>query len=90
MLKKLQLAFLIVLNRDLLYPAISITSSFDFFSAYHIFIILLMYHISVASSPLSNSFASVQHSHPCSRMDHMIVGSQIVDFGVNSDIVFLW
>ena len=42
--------FLMVLTRDLLYPTISITSSFDYFSVHDILIILLMYHISAASS----------------------------------------
>ena len=56
--------FLMVLSRGLLYPAISITSSFDFFSVPDILIILLMYHISAASSLLSMSFVSVQHPHP--------------------------
>ena len=32
---------------------------------------LLMYRISAASSLLSRSFVSVQHSHPSRRMDHM-------------------
>ena len=71
--------FLMILSRDLLYPAISITSSFDFSSVHHILIILLTYHISAASSLLSRSFVNVQHSHPYSRMDS-------VDFGVNFDI----
>ena len=62
--KNFSCLFLMVLTRDLLYPAISITSSFDFFSVQDILIILLMYHISAASSLLSRSFASVQHSHP--------------------------
>ena len=39
--------FLIVLSRNLLYAAISITSSFLFFSVNDILIMLLMYHISV-------------------------------------------
>ena len=60
-----------VLSRDVLYPAISITSSFDFFSVYDILNILLMY-ISVASSILSRSFVSVQHSLPYRRMDNML------------------
>ena len=38
--------FLIVLSRNLLYPGISITSSFLFFSVHDILILLLMYHIS--------------------------------------------
>ena len=63
--------FLMVLSRDLLYPAISITSSFDFFSVRSILIIILMYHISAASSLLSRSFVNVQNSHPHRRMDHM-------------------
>ena len=71
--------FLMILSRDLLYPAISITSSFDFSSVHHILIIFLTYHISAASSLLSRSFVNVQHSHPYSRMDS-------VDFGVNFDI----
>ena len=63
--------FLMVLSRDLLYPAIFITSLFDFFSVHDILIILLMYHISAALSPFSRSLVSVQHSHPCRGMDHM-------------------
>ena len=63
--------FLMVLSRDRLNPAISITSSFDFFSVHDILIILLMYHISAASSLLSRSFVSVRHSHPFRKMDHM-------------------
>ena len=63
--------FLMVLSRDLLYPAIYITSSFDLFSVHDILIILLMYHISAASSLLSRSFVNVQHSHPYRRMDHV-------------------
>ena len=38
--------FLMLLSRDLLYPAISISSLFDFFSVHGILIILLMYHSS--------------------------------------------
>ena len=37
--------FLKVLRRDILYAAISITSSFDFFLVHDILIILLRYHI---------------------------------------------
>ena len=55
----------------------------DFFSVHDILIILLMYHLSAASSLLSRSIVNVQHSHPCRRMDHMF---DSVDFGVNSDI----
>ena len=66
--------FLMVWSRDLLYTVISITSWFDFFSVHDILIILLMCHISAASS-LSRSFVSVQHSHPCRSMDHNYVGS---------------
>ena len=51
--------FLMVLSRDLLYPAISITFLFDFFSIHDILIILLMYHISAASRLLSRSFVNV-------------------------------
>ena len=56
--KKCSCLFLMVLNRDLLYPAISITSPFDFFSVHDILIILLMYHISAAPSLLSRSLSS--------------------------------
>ena len=56
--------------RDLLYPYISITSSYDFFSVRDVLLILLMY-ISAATSLFTNSFVSVQHSHPCRRMDHL-------------------
>ena len=63
--------FLTVLSRDLLYPAISITSSFYFFSVHDILIILLMYHICAASSLICRSFFNFQHSHPHRRMDHM-------------------
>ena len=38
-----------ILSRDLSYPDISITSSFDFISVYDILKIVLMYHISGAS-----------------------------------------
>ena len=49
--------FLMVLSKDLLYPAIPITSSFEFFSVHDI-LILLMNYISAASSLLSRSFVS--------------------------------
>ena len=62
--------FLMVLSRDLLCPAISITSSFDFFSVHDILFILLMYHISAASCLLCRSFIYVQHSHPYKSIDH--------------------
>ena len=48
--------FLMILSRDFLYPAISITSSFDFFSVHDFLIILLMYEVSAASVLLSMSF----------------------------------
>ena len=54
--------FLMVLSRDLLYPVISITSWFYFFSVHDIVIIVLMYHISAASSLLSRSVVSVHPS----------------------------
>ena len=73
--------FLMVFSRDLLYPAMSITSLCGFFSLHDILIILLMYHISAVSSLLFRSFVSVQHSHPCSY-----VGFHSIDFGVHSDI----
>ena len=47
--------FLLVLSRDLLYPAISITSSFDFFSVHDILILLRMCHLNQYSSFISNS-----------------------------------
>ena len=68
-----------------MYPAMSITSSFDFFSAHDILIILLMYHISAASSLFffvfcqCPAFKSIQKNGP-------YVGFQRVDFGVNFDI----
>ena len=76
--------FLVVLSRGVLYLTISITFLFDFFSVHDILIIILMYHISAASDLLSGSFVSVQHSHPCRRIDH--VGFQSVGCDVNSDI----
>ena len=57
--------FLMFLIRDLLYPAIFITSSFDFLSINDILIILRMHHISAAPSLFSRSFVSVQRSHSC-------------------------
>ena len=68
--KKCSCLFLIVLSRDLLYPAISIPSLFDFFSVHDILIILMMYHLSAASSLLYLFFVNIQHSHPYRRMDH--------------------
>ena len=59
--------FRMVLSRDILYPAISITSSFDVFSVHDILIILLMYRISAASSLLFRSFVNNQHSHSYRR-----------------------
>ena len=41
--------FLMVLSRDLLYPAISISYWFELFTVHNILILLLMYHISAAS-----------------------------------------
>merc|ERR1712121_158313 len=61
---------LMIFRRDLVYPAISITSSFVFLSVHDIFKILLMYHISAASSLLSDSLVNVQHSLPYSSVDH--------------------
>ena len=79
-----------VLSKDLLYPALSITSSFDFFSVNVILIIRLMYHIFSAStncsSLLSNFFVGVQHSHPYKPMDHNYVGFHSFDLGINSDV----
>ena len=65
-----------------MYRATYITSSFDFFSVHYILIILLMYHISAASSLLSRSFVSLQYSLTFRGMDHLL-GFQGVDFGVN-------
>ena len=64
---------LMVLSRDLLYAAISITSWFDFISVYDSLIILLMYHTSAASSLLPRSFEPY-------------LGFQSVYLGVNFDI----
>ena len=75
---------MMVLRKYLLYPAFPITSWFDFI--HDILIIHLMYHIYAASSLLSRSLVSVQHSHPCRRVDHNYVGFQSVDFGINLDI----
>ena len=74
-----------VLSRDLLYPAIFITSSFDFFSVHDILIIFLMYHISAATSLLSKFFCRCPASTSI-RRDGPYVGFQSVDFGVNSDM----
>ena len=75
--------FLMVLSSDLLYPVISITSSFDFFSVHDILIILLMYHISAALILLSRYFASVQHTHPCRRMDHYVSVDKAIFFCIS-------
>ena len=61
---------LMIFRRDLLYLAISITFSFVFLSAHDTLIMLLMDHISTASSLLSRSFGSVQHSHSYRRIGH--------------------
>ena len=45
-----------------------------------------MYHISAALSLLSKSFVSVQHSHPCKKVENMTVGFHSVAFGVHSNI----
>ena len=66
----------------ILYPVISITSSFNFFSVHDILITLLMYHISAASSLLSRYFVRVPLSYPC----RPCVVFLSVDFGKNSDI----
>ena len=59
--KKCSCHSLVVLSRDLLYPTISITCSFDFFSVHDFLIILLMYHISDASSLLCLFSMSIIH-----------------------------
>ena len=59
--------------------------SFDLFSVHDILIILLMYHISAASSLLSKPFINVQHSHPY-RNDGPYGGFRSFNFGANSDI----
>ena len=63
--------FLMVFSSDLLYRAIAISSSFYFLSVHDVLIILLMYHISAASSLLSRSFVSIQHSHAYRKVDHI-------------------
>ena len=55
--------FLMVLSRDLLYPDISTTSGLTSFQSMIFLLFFLIYHIFAASSPLSRSFVSVQHSH---------------------------
>ena len=65
--KNFSCLFRMILSRDILYPAISITSSFDVFSVHDILIILLMYRISAASSLLFRSFVNNQHSHSYRR-----------------------
>ena len=77
--------FLKVWSRNLLYPAISITSSFDFFSVHDILISFPMHYISSDSSLPPRSFVTVQHSHPMPK-DGPYVGFQSVDYGVDSDI----
>ena len=74
-----------ILSRDLLYPAISITSSFDFISVHDVLIILLMCHISAASSLLFRSFCQCP-AFTSMQKDGSYVGFQSVDFGVKSDI----
>ena len=76
--KNFSCRFLITFRRDLLHPAIFITSLLDFFSVQDIFIILLIYHISTASSFLSVSLVSVQHSHPYNSMDHTYAFSALI------------
>ena len=68
-----------------MYPALSITSSFDFFSVHDFLIILLMYHISAASSLLSRSFVNAEHLHPY-KIDGSYESFHNVDFGVSFDI----
>ena len=80
--KKCSCLFLMVLRRDLLCPVI--TSSIDFFqSIIIILIIILILQIPAASSLLSMSFVTVQHSHPIRKIDLNYVSFQRVDFGVN-------
>ena len=79
--------FLMVLSRDLLYPTIFITSCYTSFQS--MIFSLLMYHISAASSLLSRSFVSVQHSYPFRRMGHNYVGFQSVDTNNTYIITFI-
>ena len=72
--------FLMVLRRDLLYPAISITSSFDFFAVHEILIILLIYHISAASSLRSRSFCQ-RPAFTSVQKDGPNICFQCFDFG---------
>ena len=77
--------FLMVLTWDLSYPAISITSSFHFFSVHDILIFLLMYHIfccfksSFEVFCLCSAFRAMQKDEP-------YLGFQNVDFGAKSQI----
>ncbi|KAG1679704.1 hypothetical protein GQR58_012850 [Nymphon striatum] len=63
----LRLTFLI---KDLVTFASFNTESFVLFSVHDIIIILLISHISVATSFLSISLLNVQHSHPYKSTDH--------------------
>ena len=72
--------FLMVLSRDLLYPAISSTSSFDFFSVLNILIILLMLQVFFLG------LLSLASIHGGRGVDHNY-DFQSVDFGVSSIFV---
>ena len=61
--------FLMVLMSSLEVPAVSNTSSLDFFSVHKILIILLKNHISAASNLFFASLSIVQHSQPYRRTD---------------------
>ena len=53
--------FLMVLSRDSLYPAIFITSWFDFFSVHGILIVLLIYRVSAASCRANYTYRQEQN-----------------------------
>ena len=69
---------LMILISDLLYIAISITSVLSFFSVHDILNILRRNYSSAASSVLSVSLFSVQHSHPYKRTDQTYALSVLI------------
>ena len=69
---------LMILISDLLYIAISITFVLSFFSVHDILNILRRNHSSAASSLLSVSLFSVQHSHPYKRTDQTYALSVLI------------
>ena len=69
---------LMILIRDLLYIAISITSMLDFFSVHDILNILRRNYSSAASSLFFVSLFNVQHSHPYKRTDQTYALSVLI------------